>query len=301
MNFSFYRATYFFRESFKNIRHSPLLTGIAILTVAVSLILVGFFGGLLYAASGLIDKVADDIRISAYLKDDVGDAQVEAIRAEIEAREGVESVEYITLGEDRDRNRALLSEELRAGLDEESIPASATFEIVLERSRRLRRDVEEVAAWVQGLDGVDGVTEVEVGLDKIRLGLAFVNVFETLAWAICIVLLIAAVFFVFSTVKMAVHARADEIAILRLVGATARFIRVPFYIEGIFQGMMGSIIAFIIVLWVDARLDTYIREEHMLDIELDLLPTPMILWFFLGGILLGFAGSVFSVGRYLKG
>lgn len=301
MNVSLYRIGYFFREAFKNIRQSMLLTSISILTIAVSLILVGFFGGLLTAASGLIDKIADDIRISAYLDAGATSDQVDALTQAIEERPGVESVTYIPLEEDRARNKALLSEELLADLDPESIPAAPTLEIVLERDRRLRRDVETTSAWVSTLEGVEGVSEVELGMDKIRLGLAFVDVFNSLAWAICIVLIVAAVFFVFSTIKMAVHSRSAEVEILRLVGATGRFIRMPFYIEGVFQGLMGSCIAFSVVVYIHHRLNTYIREEAAVDFQLDLMPASLVVWFFVGGILLGFLGSVFSVGRYLRG
>lgn len=296
-----YRASYFFKEAFKNVRHSMLLTVISILTIAVSLILVGFFGGLLLAASDLIDDLAEDIRISAYLESDISPKQVSSLIASIQNRDGVETVEFVPLEDDRLRNRDLLSDELLAGLDDASIPASPTLEIVLEKERRLRKDVDEVSVWVKDLKGVDGVSEVEIGMDKIRLGLAFVDVFRSLAWAICVILIIAAVFFVFSTIKMAVHARADEIEILRLVGATPRFIRAPFYIEGVFHGLMGSLIAFSIVAWIHTRLNTYIREEHLLDLHLNLMPSALIAWFFVGGLALGLLGSVFSVSRYLRG
>ena len=303
MNMTLYRVTYFFKEAIKNIRHSIMLTSVSVLTIATSLILVGFFGGLLWAAGDLVDKVAKDIRVSAYLELDVTPEQVSELTRAIEAREGVEMVAYISLEEDRIRNQGSLgelSESLLAGLDEASIPASPTLEIALERKRRLRRDVEDLAAWVKQLRGVGAVSEVEMGMDKIRLGLAFVSVFRTLAWAICVVLLIAAVFFVFSTIKMAVHARSDEIEVLRLVGATPLFIRVPFYIEGLLQGLAGSILAFIVVMYLHGQLDSYIREEQLFDVSLDLVPAAMIVWFFVGGILLGFLGSVTSVGRYLK-
>ena len=295
-----YRISYFFREAFKNVVASPVLTVISVLTVSVSLILVGFFGGLLSAASDLIDGVAEDIRISAYLEPEISTGEVDTIIEAVKRRDGVESVTFITLEEDRARNRMLLNDDLLAGLDEQSIPAAPTLEIVLEKKRRLRKDVEVITHWVAQLHGVNGVSEVEVGMDKIRLGLAFVDVFRTVAWSICIVLVIAAVFFVFSTIKMAVHNRSDEIEILRLVGATKWFIRMPYYIEGMFQGLSGSLIAFLVVLWVHARLDTYIREEHLLDLELDLIPPGMVVWFFAGGIALGLLGSVLSVGRYLR-
>lgn len=302
---SVYRMSYFFREAFKNIRGSLLMTSISILTIAVSLILVGFFGGLLIVAQGLIDRVTEDIQISAYLEQTITDTEAETLRSEIQAKPEVERVTYIKLDDDRRRNWEMLPPDLREGLDinkdPDSVPATPTLEIVLEKERRLRRDVDHVATWVGKMDRVVGVSDIEIGMDKIRLGLVIVDVFDSVAWIICVVLIIAAIFFVFSTIKMAVHSRAEEIDILRLVGATGRFIRMPFYLEGLFSGFMGSLIAFGVIAYMHNRLNHYIREEHLLDVDINLLPAPLVLWFFAGGTLLGFLGSIFSVGRYLRG
>ncbi len=301
MNLALYRVGYFFREAAKNVRHSALLTVISILTIAVSLILVGFFGGLLTAVATVVDQVSEGVRISAYLTPEIGQSEVNHLVTQIQARDGVETVTYVSIDDDRARNRTLLTEEQLAGLDEQSIPAEPVLEIVLEKSRRLKSDLRDTAEWVKALKGVRSVSDVEVGLDRVRIGIAVVEVFRTLAWAICVVLVVAAVFFVFSTIKLAVHARQDEIEILRLVGATNRFIRVPFYLEGLFQGLAGSLIAFFVVLISHQRLQTYIREEHLVDIQVNLLPPSLVAWFFVGGVLLGLLGSVFSVGRYLRG
>ena len=87
---SFYRISYFFREAFKNVLASPVLTVISVLTVSVSLILVGFFGGLLSAASDLIDGVAEDIRISAYLEADISTSEVHTITEALKQRDGTD-------------------------------------------------------------------------------------------------------------------------------------------------------------------------------------------------------------------
>ena len=241
------------------------------------------------------------MHITAYLDTRVTEDEVHQLQVRISGRDEVETVEFVSLSENRERNRKVLSEDLLEGLDEESIPAAPTITIVVERDQRLGREVRELADWVATLPSVKEVSDVELGMDKIRFSKAIVDISVTVTWAICLVLVIAAIFFVFSTIKLAVHARSDEIEILRLVGATPRFIRVPFYIEGVFQGLTGSIIAFVVVLAVHARLNAYIREEHLLDMPVNLVPVELVAWFFIGGITLGLAGSVFSVGRYLRG
>ncbi|MEC9072102.1 MAG: FtsX-like permease family protein, partial [Myxococcota bacterium] len=116
----------------------------------------------------------------------------------------------------------------------------------------------------------------------------------------CLVVLAAAIFFTFSTIKLAVYARREEIEVLRLVGATDGFIRIPFYIEGFLAGLLGAIGALIIIAIIHARLLAFVEEEHFLNVSLDLMPLGMLLWLFLGGILLGLLGSALSVGRHLR-
>jgi len=300
MNPTAYRITYFFKEAIKNVRFSPMLTAISIFTMAGALILVGFFGGLMLATDDLLEGVAEDLRVTAYLNPEISDAEIESLSKLILARDGVEEVTYISEEADRQRAKELLPADILEGLDPGDLPAAPTLEIALEKKRRLNHEVDELAHWLKDLEGIHRVAEIEFGIERIRLGMAVVDTFEVLAWVLSIVLLIAAIFFVFSTIKMAVYARSDEIAILRLVGATSQFIRIPFFIEGVFQGLAGSIIAYIAVLYGHSRLNTYIQTQHLLDVELNLAPGLLVGWLFLGGILLGFLGSYLAVGRYLK-
>ena len=300
MNPTAYRITYFFKEAIKNVRFSPMLTAISIFTMAGALILVGFFGGLMLATDDLLEGVAEDLRVTAYLNPEISDAEIESLSKLILARDGVEEVTYISEEADRQRAKELLPADILEGLDPGDLPAAPTLEIALEKKRRLNHEVDELAHWLKDLEGIHRVAEIEFGIERIRLGMAVVDTFELLAWVLSIVLLIAAIFFVFSTIKMAVYARSDEIAILRLVGATSQFIRIPFFIEGVFQGLAGSIIAYIAVLYGHSRLNTYIQTQHLLDVELNLAPGLLVGWLFLGGILLGFLGSYLAVGRYLK-
>ena len=154
MNFSLYRMTYFLREAVKNVRYSPLLTGISILTVAGSLILVGFFGGILLAADDLLDGVAQDLRVTAYLKSDVTEKDIQTLSDLIQARDGVESVVYVSEEADRQRASELLPPELLEGLDPGDLPAAPTLEVALTKKRRLKRDVEDLNAWLNQLAGI---------------------------------------------------------------------------------------------------------------------------------------------------
>ncbi len=288
------------REAWKNIQAAPALSLVAVLTIAVSLILVGFFIFIMVNANDLLDAIARDLRITVYLSEDATTEQIEALRDEITRREEVATVSFLTAEEDRERNIALLSPELLEGLDQAAIPGQRAIVVQLEPRQRDKGDFARISAWLGELSGVETVQELQFGADKIRILFAVIDLIRITGLIICTIVLAAAVFFTFSTIKLAVYARREEIEVLRLVGATDGFIRAPFYIEGAVAGALGSIAAWLIVAFIHARLIAFVEEEHFLNLTVDLMPLEMIVWLVIGGIVLGLTGSALSVGRYLR-
>ncbi len=296
-----YRVGYFFREAFKNIRHASFLTSVSVATIAVSLVLVGAFSFLLLNANRFLDQIARELRVSVYLAPEAAPSAIDELVLQLRERKGIESVRLVTRAEDRERSFQLLGPELLQGLDEESIPAQASLEITLEKRRLLKKDIEEIAAWLEELTLVDEVDETMFGADKLRVVHASIDLVRVAGLIISVILVLAAVFFTFSTVKLAIYARHEEIQILRLVGATNRFIRIPFYIEGFLQGLVGSLLAAGILAVLRSQLNRFVAEVHFLNLHFELLPAGSLLLFFVGGVALGFAGSALSIGRYLRG
>ena len=281
------RAAHFFREAWKNIRSAPILTTVAVLTIAVSLILVGLFGFIMINADRVLDAVAEDLRITIYLAEDV-------------TPDEVDSVTFLTAEDDRDRNIALLSSELLEGLDQEAIPGQPAIEVQLVPRQRTKDDFATLNAWLEELTHVESVQEAYFGADKIRILFAVIDLVRFTGVLICAIVLAAAIFFTFSTIKLAVYARKEEIEVLRLVGATDGFIRSPFYIEGALAGLCGSLTALAIIAFIHSKLIAFVEEEHFLNVSLDLMPAGVVLWLLFGGVALGLTGSALSLGRYLR-
>ena len=294
------RIALFFREAGKNIRAAPLLTLVSVLTIAVSLILVAFFFFVMVNANNVLDAMAHDLRITVYLAEDVTPERIDAVQTRIAEREEVRAIEFLSGEDDRTRNKALLSADLLEGLDEAAIPGQHCLEIELEPRQRSKEDFAAIAAWLQELGEIESVQELYFGADKIRVLFAVIDLLRVIGLIICIIVLAAAVFFTFSTIKLAVYSRKDELDVLRLVGATSGFIRAPFYIEGTLAGLLGTLTALVIVAFIHTRLVAFIEEEHFLNVQLDLLPAGMLLWLLVGGVALGLTGSALSVGRHLR-
>lgn len=294
------RPSYVLRQAFLLVKASPWLTAVSSLTIALALTLVGLFAVVLFNGSRLLSDLGQSLTLSVYLAEDATDADVQAVATQLKAHEGIEGVQVLTREQDRARNKKLLTPELLQGLDEEAIPGQPVLEVDIDARLASRGDVDELVQWTQALKSVQSVQDVDFGAEKLRLLFAMMEIARTVGAVLAVVLLASAVFFVFSTIRLAVFSRRDEIEILTLVGATPLFVRLPFLAEGALQGLLGAGLAMGLLGLLHMELQGLVRDIYMLEVGWSLLPPGMIVWLLVGGPAVGLAASALSVGRYLK-
>ena len=294
------RPGYVVQQAILLVRSSPWLTAVSAVTIALALTLVGLFAMVLVNANHLMHSLGESLTIPVYLHDTATKAEMTAVEAQIRQRKGVKSVKFLTPQQDRDRNKASMTPELLEGLDEAAIPGQPVLEVELEADLASRGDVEELAKWAAGLKSVKAVDEVPTGAEKLRLLFALVEIARTVGLVLSLVLLASAMFFVFSTIRLGVFSRRDEIEILSLVGATPSFVRLPFLVEGALQGLAGALVAMVLLGLLQLELRGLVRDVHLLNVSWSLMPAGMIVWLLLGGPAVGLTASALSVGRYLK-
>ncbi len=294
------RPEYVVRQAAQLVRGSPWLTGVSALTIALALTLVGLFAMILFNAGKMMHELGQSLTLSVYVQDATTPAELAPLDKQVRAHEGVKSVTMLTREMDRERNRKLLDPELLKGLDEAALPGQPVLEVEIDADLASRGDVQELVEWTRSVKGVQSVEDVEFGAEKLRLLFAIVEIARTVGLVLSIVLLSSAMFFVFSTIRLAVFSRRDEIEILSLVGATPGFIRLPFLVEGALQGLAGALVAMLLLGLLHLELRSLVRDVYMLNATWSLLPPGMILWLLLGGPAVGLAASAMSVGRYLK-
>ena len=288
------------REAWKNLCAAPIITVVAITTIAMSLVMVGVFGFVILNGQKLMDSMVRDLSVTVYLESTVERSEVEAVLDYLKDRpEVARPVRFLTEDQDRERNLELLGKDLARDLSND-IPGQPCIEFQLRSDDLRTQDFAEIPNDLRDLKGVESVQDLLHIAEDLRVLLAIIELIRLTGLILCIMVLAAAVFFTFSTIKLAVYARQDEIEVLRLVGATNGFIRAPFYLEGLFAGLVGSIVAIVIVAVIGDQLQTHLSEVQSLNLYLERMPHGMTLWLLLGGILLGFLGSVLSVGRYLR-
>ncbi len=294
------RPDYVLRQAWLLVRASPWLAAVSSLTIALALALVGVFAMVLFNASQLLHDLGRSLTLTVYLRENALDTDIAAVQAKVRTHAGVKGVRVLTADQDRTRNTKLLPAELLQGLDEAAIPGQPVIEVDLNADLGSRADVDTLSAWCKSLKAVQSVEDAEFGAEKLRLLFAFVEIARTIGLVLTFVLLASAMFFVFSTIRLSVFSRKEEIEILALVGATPVFIRVPFLVEGVLQGLCGSLLAAGLLGLLHLELLGLIRDVHMLNLSATLLPPGMIVWLVLGGPLVGLAAAAVSVGRYLK-
>ena len=296
----FGRALYFLERALRHGYSAPWLTFVSVLTMAVSLSLIGLFAMALFSAGEMVREIGGSLTVSIYVENGSSQARMDSIEAQVRGHERVSAVRVLTREMDRERNRELLDKDLLEGLDEAAIPGQPVVEVTIDNALSSRSDLDDLASWAEKIRGVESVEDVQFGADRLRLLFAIVEIVRTVGMLLSVGLLASALFFVFSTIRLAVFSRKDEIEILALIGATPTFIRLPFFIEGVLQGLVGAIVAMVFCGFLHLELEALVRDAYGINLTWSLLPPGMIIWLMIGGPFLGLAASVVSVSRYLK-
>lgn len=291
---------YFFRQAWQNLSQNPWLNFITLGTITLSFLILGIFLIIFLNAKGLMEEWGTRIRVTAYLKDSLSAERVSRLQKRISSFDEVQEVGY------RSKDEALkaLEERLEGrqgllrGLPRNPLPAS--LEIQLKPGYQNSLGVQRV---VEKLRGAPEVEDLQFGSEWVERFSAFVVLLQNLGLGLGGLLLLATIFVISNTIRLNIFARREEIEIMRSVGATGLFIRAPFYIEGVLQGILGSGLA-LLMLFVFFHLfltKVYNPLKELLgNFPLHFLTAEQSAAVALGGLALGLLGTQVSVGRYLR-
>lgn len=292
------RISYVVREAFTNIGRNGLVVLGAVLAVFISLTLT--FGTLVFGEVVRINTLqwAEDVRVIAFVRDDAL-TSVPDMQAEMEAWEEVDSVYFVSKADALDEARVLLSNQpatLRVIEDSPDIvPASLRIKPV---------NPDDYQTIVTRLQATPGLLRVQSAGQAIDAMISLRDGLQVMFWLLALALGVAAVALIANTIHMAIYARREEIEIMRLVGASNWFIRVPFLLEGAIEGFIGAGLAvgFVVVaqqLAVDRLTD--LPDWINVAVQHDYLYSQAAL-VLLFGVLAGLIGSGLSltVHKYLR-
>jgi cell division transport system permease protein len=233
---------YALRETLANLRRNLLLTTASILTVAVSLALVGAAFLLRQGVENAAQRWEGGIEIEVFLNTDATPNQTDLVGRKLLESTDVERATYVSQDEQYRLFQSMFRDrpEYLEHVTAELLPPSYRVEPAV-------ADADVIEALGDRIQNEPGVKEVVYAQETVRTLLRVSNIMQAVIFTVAAVLLFSASLLIFNTIRMAIFARRREIEVMKLVGATNWFIRVPFMIEGLVQGLLGSVLAFLVV------------------------------------------------------
>jgi cell division transport system permease protein len=303
MIFSF---RYMIRRAFQNMKGNlfPNLTTIAI--IGISMLIFSSFSLIAFNLTSFLKIWEDKIEVVAYLKKGIPLSEVEQLLKNTRQLEGVERVKYVSPFDAMAFMESKLGSQrnLLDGIQPGILPAS--FEIRLKKDFRNSTSIKEV---VSRLNQFPQIEEIQYGQEWVENVSAIVHIFRLTQWVLGGLLLVGIVFIISNTLQLTISSRKEEIELMHILGASPAFIRVPFYVEGLIQGLLGTGLAVLFLFYLYYKVLFYkvfflyvtpSMREWLAGIPILFLPSDKIAMMILGGMVLGFFGSFVASMRFLK-
>jgi cell division transport system permease protein len=288
----------FFKRAIDDIFQNRFLNFVTIITISLAILIASAFILFFVNTSEIINSWKRGLRIMAYLKPHIHNADLTHLERTIQSLDGVHTLRFISKQEALDRLKTQLKHQsfLCEDLSENPLPDS--FEIRMTASGGSWQKIESLAAQIESLAPIE---EVEYGRRWIGRFVRIVSLFRLAGYAMGGLFFMATVFIVANTIRLVIYSRREEVEIMRLVGATDRFIKMPFYIEGLIQGGLGAFIGlallFISFFFISANIEQGVSPGLF---RLRFLSPTTIGGILLGSMLVGWLGCYISLKQFLK-
>lgn len=290
---------FFVRESFRSLKRNKTMSAAAITSVIASLLVIGIFFVIVLNIDYAATKLESQIEMMVYLNDGLSENIVSAMETEIKSINGVKSVEFIS------KDVALKSLEknwgenayLLEGLDGDN-PLPDSFLITL-------TDPSLASGVAMSVSSISNIEKVVYGKEELEKLLNATYVVRMSSFVIILILLFISVFIIANTIKLTLYARRREIGIMKFVGATDWFVRMPFIIEGIVVGIIGALMSSLILGAGYYYCADLIKNQMIGFMSISLMPfnqviASMVALLILVGVIIGAAGSLISVRKFIR-
>ncbi len=286
---SFYYALKESLSGFKRVKISGIIT---IFTITVSLLLLGIFLIVLENINGIVQNIRNRIEIEAFLKDNLTEKEKYNIKLTLLKIEGIKDINFISKEEASKIFKEEFGEEINRVLDFNPLPES--FKISLWDTYKTSERINTIINKIKTIDGIDDVIYRKTLLELLDRR---AKLFSEVSLVIIAIISIISIFLISNTIGLIIYSKRKIIETMRLVGATERFIKTPFIIEGIFHGLLSGIIASLII-YIIIRFGLPILGEDLLaNIKINYYFYAIII---LSGCLLSLIGSIFSTQTFIK-
>ncbi len=294
---------YAFKQGFKNIWNNLMFSVASIATMSACIFLFGLFFSIVVNFQYIVRNAESNVTMTVFFDEGLDQGRINEIGEEINARDEVVQVNYISAPEawnsfrDEYFNGSDAAAESFQG--DNPLAKLSSYEIYVDKIE----NQDELISYIEGLSGVRVVNSSESATQTLS---TFNRLLGYVSAAIIIILLAVSIFLISNTISVGISVRSNEIAIMKLIGATNFFVRAPFTIEGLILGLVGSAIPLGLVYVLYGKTVSFVLTRfhilndivQFLDVKqvfAVLLPVGLVL-----GIGIGFVGSRFTIRKHLK-
>lgn len=292
-------GTYLIREGYSNLRKHGSKTFTTMLIICATMLVLGIFIILFQNVTVNVDTIVEEQGLQALIEDTATDEDIEYMKDELKLIQGISSIEYL------DRDAAYQdAKELFEG-QEYFLEGLENVEI-FPRSFIIKfESIDQSSRIKEAIEKIDGIYNIKYNESTINATISLSNIANIFLLGIGIVMLVVSIFIISNTIKLAVYSNKREIFIMRYIGATNKFIRKPFIVEGAIMGIVSAIISFIIISLAYIVLYSRLPKIGTTMGVFGFLPYStlwyqILIAYIILGILIGVVGSAISIKKYLR-
>lgn len=290
-------------QGFKNIRRNKMFSIASVLTMTTCLFLFGIMFFLVKNLNFMIREAESNIGVTVFFDEGTTEEEIQLLKANVEAIKGIKSVKYITAGEawEQFKKEYLTEPELLESFGNDNpLVNSASFEILFDAVE----DQEDLLNQISAMPRIRKVNDTSQLVQTFKRANKAISISSSVLIGL---LLIISLFLISTTISVGVSVRKNEISIMHLIGATDRFIRSPFVVEGMTLGLLGAAIPLGVLYFsyykllgmIGTKFGSLFRNGldvvSVNDIFIQLSPLLVLI-----GIGIGFFGSVLTMNRELR-
>ena len=286
---------YLLKEGIRGIFLHGFMSFAAVCVTVACLVIIGSFSVLLYNLNIMVAEVEQDAEILVYIDESFTEAEAKSVGSKINMIENVHQATFVS------RQQAL--EEFVAKQGDESAFQGIQADVLRDRFLVTLEDNNKMKETVPMIEAVSGVAEVNAPYRVAEAFATIQHILRIVSAAVIALLLVVSLLIISNPVKLAMYDRRDEIAIMKMVGATNSFIRFPFVVEGFLLGMFGAAVAFFLEWGLYNAMVGWIASVDALNL-LQFVPFmeliwPMVATFGAAGLFVGIFGSFTSIRKFL--
>ncbi len=291
---------YLIKEGFRGVFSHGFRSIASITVIAACLIIMGSFALLAVNVDAFIGNLEEDSQVLAFVDEALTEDEARSLEGAVRSIANVREVEFVS--------RDTAFENYKARFDDDSLFEDLDGSVFRHRYVIYLSDITMMENTEQALKSINGIADVSAETSIAHGFITLRNVVSIVTAVLIVILLVVCLFMMSNTIKLATYTRREEIAVMKMVGASNSFIRFPFVVEGLILGLIGAALGFLLEWGVYNLLSQRIAANSagaltgriISAVPFSVVMTPLLVIFLIIGVLIGSFGGAMAIKNYLK-